>query len=147
MLNEERLSNIVEERAISPKAVLCSLLMALDSGDVTTAIRTLDTPFRFMDHGLGLEFTETPRLGEFWHAVRKVLFDTKLEIVHIAEAADCAFAEWRLTGTAEEGSGTFKLRHSVSVQGVSVAQVTNGRVTQLSDYYDSHRQSLHQRQQ
>ena len=76
--------------------------MALDSGDVTTAIRTLDTPFRFMDHGLGLEFTETPRLGEFWHAVRKVLFDTKLEIVHIVESADCTFAEWRLTGTAED---------------------------------------------
>jgi len=137
MLNEDTLSNIAAERAISPKAVLRSLLMALDSGDVAAAITTLDAPFRFMDYGLGLEFIETPRLGEFWQAARRLLSDTRLEIVSIAESADFAFAQWHLTGITEEGSGTFKLRHAVSVQGVLVAQVTNGRITQLSDYYDS----------
>ena len=137
MLNEQTLSNVVSETTMSPKTALRSLLMALDSGDVTTAILTLDTRFKFTDYALGVEFNETPRLGDFWQAVREVLTGTKVEIVSIAESADCAFAEWHLTGTTEEGYGTFKVRHAVSVHGVSVAHVTNGRITQLSDYYDS----------
>jgi len=52
------------------------------------------------------------------------------------ECGDRAIAEWKLTATNLVPFGALRLRDPVHLQGVSVVQVENGRITRWSDYYD-----------
>src|SRR5262249_41557062 len=94
-----------------------------------------DDDFTFNDHALGLEITDKRCLREFFQKSRELFPDTVVKVVSTFESGDHVIAEWKLTAT-ETVSYWIQLRVPISLQGISIVRIENGRISDWSDYYD-----------
>jgi len=121
----------------APQQILQSVLDALNQGRISQAVDEFDDDLTFNDHALGLDFTDTGRLIEFFEKCREYFPDAAVEVISIFECGDRVVAEWKLNATETVPFGPTQLLKPISVRGTSIVQIQNGRVTRWSDYYDS----------
>jgi SnoaL-like polyketide cyclase len=96
-----------------------------------------DDHFTFTDHALELEFSDRGRLIEFLQKSRELFPDTVVEADAISECRDQAVVQWKLNATQDVSyGGYFDRRVPISLRGVSIVHMKDGRVTKWSDYYD-----------
>jgi hypothetical protein len=112
------------------------VLATLSEGRFSEAVNRFDDHFTFIDHALGLEFTDKERLIEFFRKSRELFPDTALEIESTFAYGDHAVAEWKLTATQTEFVWNQNFRSPIVVRGSTIVRVDNGRVTRWSEYYD-----------
>ena len=132
-------------RVRGPLRTLRSALTALSEGKVPAVVEQFADSFTFNDHALTLEFTDKPRLTDFFEKARELFPDTTLEIVSLLEDGDRAIAQWKLSATQTVPYGSISYRFPISLLGATIVRVENGRIVQWSDYYDqssSRRMSL-----
>ena len=93
--------------------------------------------FTFTDHALGLEFKDKGRLTEFLAKTRELFPDSERKANTILSSGDHVISEWTLTATQAEPFLGGRLRKvPICVQGISVVQIKDGKISQWSDYYD-----------
>jgi len=112
-------------------------LTRLKNGKIEDAVADFAENFRFNDWGLGLEFTDKERLREFFRKERELYPSSCFQINNILVAEDYVIAEWVLKYSVKEPFyGNLSRSAPVSLRGVSVARITNDKITEWSDYYD-----------
>ena len=119
----------------NPTYILQSVLTALSHGKISEAVDQFDNDFTFNDQALGLEFTDKGRLSEFFQKSRELFPDAVVEVISTFESGDHVIAEWKLTAT-QTVSYWIQLQVPISLPGVSIVEIHNGRITHWSDYYD-----------
>jgi steroid delta-isomerase-like uncharacterized protein len=124
-------------RVGAPQRILQSVLEALNQGRISQTVDQFDDDLTFNDHALGIDFTDKGRLTEFFEKCREFFPDAAVEVISIFECGDRVVAEWKLNATETVPFGSTQFRKPISVGGTSIVQITNGRVTRWSDYYDS----------
>lgn len=129
--------NIQSSRTDQREEVVSSVMANLNQGNVVDAVNHFGADFKFSDHALRLEFEDKVRLEEFFHKIRELFPDGYLDVTAIFESGNRVVAEWTFTATHVEflwpGRET---RVSKSLPGISIVTITNGRISQWSDYYD-----------
>lgn len=120
----------------TPRSILQSALLALGEGRISDAVAQFDDCFKFNDHALALEFTDKPRLTEFFQKARELFPDTVLEVVSLMQSGNRAIAEWRLTATQTLRYGSMSQRIRIDLHGSTIVRVEHRRIMQWSDYYD-----------
>ena len=116
----------------TPQQILQSALDALSEGKLSEAMKHFDEDgcFRFIDHALTLEFTDRPRLTEFFEKSRALFPDTALEIVSVFGDGDHAIAQWKLAATQNVPYGSISYRFPISLFGATVVHVEKGKIVQ-----------------
>src|SRR5262249_40846389 len=123
--------------ATTPSGILHAFLAAWWHGNVGEAADRFSDRFTFTDHALGLEFKDKVRLTEFLAKAREFFPDTQRTDNTICSSEDGVISEWTLTATLSEPVlGGVMRSVPIRVQGVSVMQMQNGKITHWSDYYD-----------
>src|ERR1700757_2085400 len=110
-------------------------------GDRGTSLRPqislTNDQFTFTDYALGLEFKDKGRLTEFLAKTRELFPDSERKANTIFSSGDRVISEWTLTATKTEPFwGRLVRKVEICVQGISVVQTKNGKISQWSDYYD-----------
>jgi hypothetical protein len=119
------------------EAVVSGVLMNLRSERFVEATTRFAEGFRFMDHGIGLEFKDRARLTEFFYKVREFYPDSSLITNRVFTSGDHVVLEWTYRATITEPfSGGHSLKVPVSVQGASVVLTHEGEIREWADYYD-----------
>ena len=129
-------SNNRSSRRKTPERVLQSMLLALNEGRISDAVADFDDQFIFADHALDLEFTVRANLADFFQKSRNLFPDAVVDVLSIRESGDQAVAEWKLTATQSVRYGNRPCRFRISLSGVTIACIQNGKVVRWSDYYD-----------
>jgi steroid delta-isomerase-like uncharacterized protein len=123
--------------ATTPDRILHAFLAAWRRGNVVEAADQFSDRFTFTDHALGLEFKDKERLTEFLAKAREFFPDTQRTDNTICSSEDGVISEWTLTATLSEPFlGGLMRSVPIRVQGISVVQMQNGKITRWSDYYD-----------
>ena len=123
--------------ATTPNGILHTFLAAWWHGNVGEAADQFSDRFTFTDHALGLEFKDKERLTEFLAMTREFFPDTERTDKTICSSEDGVVSEWTLTATLSAPFlGGLMCKVPIRVQGISVVQIQNGKITRLSDYYD-----------
>src|SRR3984957_6110436 len=120
------------------EGVVLTVLEHLRSGKIEDAIASFAEEFSFKDHGVDLEFKNKERLAEFFRKVRELYPDSLLQTDAIFVSGDRVVMEWTLQGNVTEPCyyAGASLTFPVSVHGVSIVLIENGKVADWSDYYD-----------
>ena len=119
------------------EGVVLTVLSQLNNGKIEEALAGFAEEFQFKDHGIGLEFKNKERLGEFFEKTRELYPDYFLQTDTIFVSGNRAITEWTLRFTLTEPFfGGLKRNLKVSVQGVSIVQIENGNIVEWADYYD-----------
>ena len=129
-------SNNRSSRTKTPERVLQSRLLALNDGRTSDAVGDFDDQFIFADHALDLEFTDRANLADFFQKSRELFPDAVVDVLSIRESGDQAVAEWKLTATQSVRYGNMPFRFRISLSGVTIACIQNGKIVRWSDYYD-----------
>ena len=133
-------ATVVGEVQIAKSAsegVVFTVLSQLKNGKIEEALAGFAEQFRFKDHGIGLEFKDKERLGEFFHKTRELYPDSFLHTDTIFVSGSRVITEWTLQFTVTEPFyGGLKRTVKVSVQGVSIVRIENGNIAEWADYYD-----------
>src|SRR5215470_608385 len=79
--------------------ILKSMLTYLSEGRITDFVARFQSPFKFTDHALNLQFREHQQLTEFLEKSRELFPDTMMEAVSVFQSGDTAIAEWKLRAT------------------------------------------------
>jgi hypothetical protein len=117
--------------------VVVAVLTRLKRGKIEDAIARFAEEFRFKDHGIGLEFKDKERLGEFFQKARELYPNSFLQTDTILVSGDHVITEWTLQATwPEPFYGQLSREVRVSLHGISVVRTENARITEWSDYYD-----------
>ena len=123
--------------ATTPNRILHAFLAGWWHGNVVEAAEQFRDRFTLTDHALGLEFKDKERLTEFLAKARELFPDTQRTDNTIWSSEDGVITEWTLTATLSEPFlGGLMRRVPSRVQGMSVVQVKNGKISRWSDYYD-----------
>ena len=129
-------SNNRSSRSKTPECVLQSMLLALNDGRIFDVVADFDDQFIFTDHALDLEFTDRANLADFFQKSRELFPDAVVDVLSIRESGDQAVAEWKLTATQSVRYGNMPFRFRISLSGVTIACIQNGKIVRWSDYYD-----------
>ena len=123
--------------ATSSDRILQIALAAWRQGNFVEAVDQFNDQFTFTDHALGLEFKDKGRLIEFLAKIGECFPDSERRDNTIFSSWDRVISEWTLTATQAEPFLGGRLRKvPICVQGISVVQIKNGKISQWSDYYD-----------
>ena len=123
--------------ATTPNGILHAFLAAWWHGNVAEGADQFSDRFTFTDHALGLEFKDKERLTEFLAKAREFFPDTQRTDNTSCSSEDGVISEWTLTATLSEPFlGGLMCNVPIRVQGMSVVQMQNGKITRWSDYYD-----------
>jgi steroid delta-isomerase-like uncharacterized protein len=123
--------------ATTPDNILQIALAAWSQGNFVEVVDQFTDQFTFTDHALGLEFKDKGRLTEFLAKIQERFPDSERRDNTIFSSGDRVITEWRLTATQAEPFLDGRLRKvPISVQGISVVQTKNGKISQWSEYYD-----------
>ena len=123
--------------ATTPNRILHAFLAAWWHGNVVEAAEQFRDRFTFTDHALGLEFKDKLRLTEFLAKAHEFFPGTQRTDDAIWSSKDGVITEWTLTVTLSEPLlGGLVRRVPIRVQGMSVVQAKNGKISRWSDYYD-----------
>ena len=126
-------------QVMTPDRVLRAFLTAWRRANVVEAADLFDDRFVFIDHALGLEFSDRQRLVEFLKKTYEYFPDTARADQTILQSEDCIISEWTLTATlAEPYFGERMRRVPIRVQGISVVRIKNGKII----WYSSHKQIM-----
>jgi steroid delta-isomerase-like uncharacterized protein len=130
------LDNVSTEATTSDR-ILQIVLAAWRQRNFVAVVNQFSDQFTFTDHALGLEFKDKGRLTEFLAKIRELFPDSERRDNTIFSNGDRVISEWTLTATTTEPFLEGRLRKvPISVPGISVVQIKNGRISQWSDYYD-----------
>ena len=123
--------------ATTPDRILQIALAAWRQGNFVEVVDQFEEEFTFTDHALGLEFKDKERLTEFLAKIRERFPDSERKDNTIFSSGDRVITEWTLTASQMESFFGGRLRKvPICVQGISVVQIKNGKISQWSDYYD-----------
>jgi steroid delta-isomerase-like uncharacterized protein len=130
------LDNASAEAASSDR-ILQIALAVWRQGNFVEVVDQFSDQFTFTDHALGLEFKDKGRLIEFLGKIDERFPDSERKTNAIFSSGDRVISEWTLTATQDEPFLGGRLRKvPICVQGISVVQIKNGKISQWSDYYD-----------
>ena len=119
------------------EGIVLTVLSHLKSGKIEEALAGFVHEFRFKDHGIGLEFKDKDRLAEFFYKTRELYPDSFLQTDKIFVSGNRVITEWTLQFTLTEPFfGAPKRTVKVSVQGVSIVRIEQGKIADWADYYD-----------
>jgi steroid delta-isomerase-like uncharacterized protein len=137
MNTQSRVLNNASAEATTSARILQIALAAFRKENFLAAADQFNDQFTFTDHALGLEFQDKGRLTEFFAKIHELFPDSERKDNTIFSSGDRIITEWTLTATTTEPFLERRLRKvPISVQGISVVQIKNGRISQWSDYYD-----------
>jgi steroid delta-isomerase-like uncharacterized protein len=123
--------------ATGPDRILEIALTAWRQGNLVELIDQFNDQFLFTDHALGLEFKDKERLTEFVAKLREHFPDSERRDHTVLSSGDRVISEWTLTATHAEPFLDGRPRKvPINLQGISVVQIKNGKISQWSDYYD-----------
>jgi steroid delta-isomerase-like uncharacterized protein len=123
--------------ATTAERILQIALAAWRQGNFVEVADQFNDQFTFTDHALELEFNDKERLTEFLAKLRERFPDSERRDNTIFSGGNRVITEWTLTATKTEPFFGERLRIvPIRLQGISVVQVTNGKISQWSDYYD-----------
>ena len=123
--------------ATTSDRILQIALAAWRQGNFVEVADQFNDQFTFTDHALGLEFKDKERLTEFLAKIRERFPDSERRDNTIFSSGNRVITEWTLTATKTEPFLGGRLRKvPICVQGISVVQVKNRKISQWSDYYD-----------
>jgi steroid delta-isomerase-like uncharacterized protein len=127
---------LVEMEAL--EGVVLTVLERLRNGKIEDAIACFAEEFSFKDHGVDLEFKNKERLAQFFRRARELYPDSLLQTDAIFVSGDRVITEWTLQAnvTVLGYYAGVSLTFPVSVHGVSIVLIDNGKVADWSDYYD-----------
>jgi steroid delta-isomerase-like uncharacterized protein len=127
----------VSAEPTTPDRILRTALTAWRLGNFVAVANQFHDQFTFTDHALGLEFKDKERLTEFLAKTRELFPDSERKANTIFSSGDRVIGEWTLTATHAEPFWNGRLRKvPICVQGISVVQIKNGKISEWSDYYD-----------
>src|SRR3981081_443586 len=130
------LDNALAEANTSDR-ILQIALAAWRQGNFVEVVDQFNDQFTFTDHALGLEFKDKGRLIEFLAKIGECFPDSERRDNTIFSSWDRVISEWTLTATQAETFLGGRLRKvPICVQGISVVQIKDGKISQWSDYYD-----------
>ena len=130
------LDNASAETTTSDR-ILQITLAAWRQGNFVEVAEQFNDQFTFTDHALELEFKDKERLTEFLTKLRERFPDSERRDNIIFSSENRVITEWTLTATKTEPFFGERLRIvPIRLQGISVVEVTNGKISQWSDYYD-----------
>src|SRR5258705_1690122 len=116
-------------QVMTPDRVLHAFLAAWRRGNVVEAADVFDDRFVFIDHALGLEFSDKQRLVEFLTKTSEYFPDPARADQTILQSEDCIISEWSLTATVAEPYFGERMRQvPIRVQGISVVRIKNGKI-------------------
>jgi steroid delta-isomerase-like uncharacterized protein len=120
------------------EGVVLTVLERLRNGKIEDAIACFAEEFSFKDHGVDLEFKNKERLAEFFGKARELYPDSLLQTDAFFVSGDHVIMEWTLQANVTEPCyyAGVSLTFPVSVHGVSIVLIDNGKVADWSDYYD-----------
>ena len=127
----------VSQAAATPERVLRIALAALQQRDFVNVIDQFSDQFTFIDYALTLEFNEKERLIEFFRKTRELFPDSVRKDDVMFTSRDRVISQWKVTATKTESFIGGNLHIPISVEGVSIVQVENGKISRWLDYYDS----------
>jgi steroid delta-isomerase-like uncharacterized protein len=126
-----------QAEATTSDRILQIALAAWKQGNFVEVGDQFNDQFTFTDHALGLEFKNKGRLTEFLAKISEHFPDSERRDNTFFSSGDHVISEWTLTATRTEpclGGRSGKV--PICVQGISVVQIKNGKISQWSDYYD-----------
>ena len=127
----------VSTQIVTPEDLISGVLVNRQNGQFVDASVHFAKEFRFMDHGVGLEFKDRARLAEFFYKVREFYPDSSLITNRVFTSGDHVILEWTYRATITEPfCGGHSLKVPISVQGASVVQTHEGEISEWADYYD-----------
>ncbi len=119
------------------REVIMTVLTHLKKGEINEAIACFAQRFQFNDWGIGLEFSNRERLAEFFQKARELYPDSSLQIDRILVSGDYVITQWILnTVVREPFYGGLSRELPISVHGVSIVGIEDGKIKDWSDYYD-----------
>jgi steroid delta-isomerase-like uncharacterized protein len=131
----EMVELLVEMEALED--VVLTVLERLRNGKIEDAIACFAEEFTFKDRGVDLEFKNKERLAEFFRKARELYPDSLLKTDAIFVSGDRVITEWTLQANVTKPYyAGVSLTFPVSVHGVSIVLIDNGKVADWSDYYD-----------
>jgi steroid delta-isomerase-like uncharacterized protein len=131
--------NRASAEATTSDRILQIALAAWTQGNFVKVVDQFNDQFTFTDHAFGLEFKDKGLLTEFLVKIPERFPDSERNANTLFSSADRVISEWTLTATQTEPSLRGRLRKvPISVRGISVVQIKNGKICQWSDYYDQH---------
>lgn len=117
--------------------IVVSALAFLRSGDVDGAAACFAEPFRFKDHGIGLEITDKNRLREFFQKKREFFPDSLLHTNSMFVNGEQAVTEWSFQGTqVEPFYAGLSRKVPIVFHGVTIVRIDKGKIIDWSEYYD-----------
>ncbi len=123
--------------AITSDRILQIALAAWRQGNFVEVVDQFNDQFTFTDYALGLDFKDKGRLIEFLAKIQERFPDSERKANTIFSNENRVISEWTLTATQAEPFLGGRLRKvPICVQGISVVQIKNGKISQWSDYYD-----------
>src|SRR5260370_18769700 len=123
--------------ATTPDRILQAALAAWNQGIFVEVVDQFNDQFTFTDHALGLEFKDNGRLTEFLAKLYELFPDSERRDNTLFSGGDRVITEWTLTATQTEPFLDGRLRKvPISARGISVVQITNGKINRRPDYYD-----------
>lgn len=117
----------VPVQTLSPERVVSELLRHLNQEQIEDATAGFASDFRYQDHGIALEFREKERLTEFFRKAGELYPDYFVR-------TDQMFVSGEHVTTPFYGGLTWN--HPLSLPGVSIVRVDNGKIAEWDDYYD-----------
>ena len=121
---------------VASESVVLTALTHLKNGKIEAAVACFADEFTFNDHGIGLEFEDKERLGEFFHKTRELYPDSFLQTNTIFVSGNHVIIQWTLQATLTEPFYGLLRKVPVSLHGTSIVRIGNGKITDWADYYD-----------
>ena len=122
--------------ATTPSRILQIALAAWRQGNFAEVVDQFNDQFTFTDHAVGLEFKDKGRLTEFLMKISERFPDLHRKAYIIFGSGDRVTSEWSLTARRVEPFLVGRRKITISVRGVSVVRIKNGKISQWADYYD-----------
>jgi len=127
----------VSGQAVTPDKIVSEVLRQLNLGQIEDAIDSFAVGFRFKDHGIGLEFTDKVRLSEFFRKTRELYPDSFCYTSQYFASGEHVITLWTLEVTITEPFyAGLSRKVPISLPGVSIVRIDNGKIRDWADYYD-----------
>jgi ketosteroid isomerase-like protein len=109
---------------------MSALQEAERTGDVNALVKMFTDDAEITNIALKQPFKGRDGAYEFWNDYLKVFDRIASEFTHVTEGGETAVLEWRAEGALRHG-------HPIHYCGVSIIEMSDGRVRRFRSYYDS----------
>jgi steroid delta-isomerase-like uncharacterized protein len=127
----------VSVQTLSPVKLVSEVLTHLNQEQIEDATACFAADCRYQDHGIGLDFSATERLTDFFRKTRELYPDYFLRTDQVLVSGEYVITQWTLQVTIKEPFyGEYSWKLPLSLPGVSVVRVENDKIADWADYYD-----------